>query len=109
MVVPKTEAAKTLPFDTTLKHAFHTSKSAAGWALVQLYAKALVLHKDTLTGFNNNSYQNNNRVREALSRQSGVDESLLTSERTYWDGCTSLIDAKTTNVLDSEIKGFKNG
>src|SRR5699024_9260505 len=86
IVAPGAQTAKARSSDTTLKHALHTGKGAAGWALVQPCAKGIVLHKDVLTDFNNNSYPNNNRVREAVSRQSGVDENLLTSERAYWDG-----------------------
>ncbi|HLR76254.1 MAG TPA: hypothetical protein VK106_01250, partial [Balneolaceae bacterium] len=36
--------------------------------------------------FGSNSYPNSNTVRKAVNRQSGVAESLLTSERAYWDG-----------------------
>src|SRR5699024_1663434 len=78
------QTAKTLSSNTTVKHALHTGQGADDWALVQPCAKGIV-PRGVRGKFGSNSYPNSNTVREAVNRQSGVAESLLTSERAYWD------------------------
>src|SRR5699024_2818162 len=62
IVAPGAQTAKARSSDTTLKHALHTGKGAAGWALVQPCAKGILPKNKILNNFNNNSYRNSNTV-----------------------------------------------